>query len=166
VARGAIARLYDVDDDSVIFKRFNIKSRYDSATVTFRAKQGKLIDLQKMHESIWATRLSGGTRSGVICLEVSAEGTVSQSGDKTILKIDGTDQYFVLVSDVRAKPEDAKAGAFKALLQAVAGGQENVSITGFVDGWVGRWPGVLARPAARQPRLMVTRFQAVKQEEK
>jgi hypothetical protein len=155
-----------VDDDSVIFKRFNIKSRYDSATVTFRAKQGKLIDLQKMHESIWATRLSGGTRSGVICLEVSAEGTVFQSGDKTILKIDGTDQYFVLVSDVRAKPEDAKAGAFKALLQAVAGGQENVSITGFVDGWVGRWPGVLARPAARQPRLMVTRFQAVKQEEK
>jgi hypothetical protein len=155
-----------VDDDSVIFKRFNVKNRYDSATVTFRAKQGKLIDLQKMHESIWATRLSGGTRSGVICLEVTVEGTVSQSGDKTFLQIDGTDQRFVLVSDVRAKPEGAKAGAFKAVIQAVDDGQMNVSITGFVDGWVGRWPGVLARPAAKQPQLMVTGFQPVTQKKK
>ena len=166
MARGAIARLYDVDDDTVIFKRFHIKHKYDHATVTFRAKQGKLIDLRKMHESIWATRLSGGTRSGVICLEVNVVGEVAQTGDETILHIGGTDQQFVLVADVQAKPDDAKAGALKALLQAVARGEKRLSVTGYVDGWVGRWPGVLSRPAGKRPRLMVTRFLAVKNEEK
>ena len=165
MARGAIARLYDVDDDTVIFKRFNIKHKYDHATVTFRAKKGKLIDLRKMHESIWATRLSGGTRSGVICLEVNVVGEVAQTGDETILHIGGTDQQFVLVGDVQAKPDDAKAGALKALRQAVAQGEKRLSVTGYVDGWIGRWPGVLSRPAAKRPRLMVTRFLAAEVEE-
>ena len=165
MARGAIARLYDVDDDTVVFKKFNIKNRYDHATVTFQAKKGKLIDLRKMHESIWATRLSGGTRSGVICLEVNVVGTVAQTGNETILHIEGTDQQFVLVGDVQAKPDDAKAGALKALRQAVARGEKKLSITGYVDGWVGRWPGVLSRPSAKRPRLMVTRFLAVKKED-
>jgi len=162
VARGAIARLYDVDDDTVVFKKFNIKNKYDHATVAFRAKKGKLIDLQKMHESIWATRLSGGTRSGVICLEVNVVGEVAQTGNETILHIGGTDQQFVLVDDVQAKPNPVQAGTLKALLRAVARGEKILSVTGYVDGWVGRWPGVLSRPADKQPRLMVTRFLAVK----
>ena len=166
MARGAIARLYDVDDDTVVFKKFNIKNKYDHATVTFRAKKGKLIDLRKMHESIWATRLSGGTRSGVICLEVTAVGEVAQTGDETILHIGGTDQQFVLSSDVQAKPEEAKESALKTLRQAVARGEKRLSVTGYIDGWVGRWPGVLSRPTARRPRLMVTRFLAVKKEDK
>ena len=166
MARGAIARLYDVDDDTVVFKKFNIKNRYDHATVTFRAKKDKLIDLRKMHESIWATRLSGGTRSGVICLEVNVEGEIVQAGDETILRIGGTDQQFVLVGNVKAKPSDVKAGALKALLLAMARGENRLSVTGYVGGWVGRWPGVLSRPAANRPRLMVTSFQAVKKEEK
>jgi hypothetical protein len=166
VARGAIARLYDVDDDTVVFKRFNVKNKYDHATVTFRAKKDKLIDLQKMHESLWATRLSGGTRSGVICLEVNVVGEVARTGDETILHRDGTDQQFVLVGNVQAKPDDAAAGALKALLQAVARGEKRLSVTGYVDGWVGRWPVVLSRPAARRPRLMVTSFLAVQEEDK
>jgi hypothetical protein len=165
VARGAIARLYDVDDDMVVFKKFNIKNRYDHATVTFRAKKGKLIDLRKMHESIWATRLSGGTRSGVICLEVNVVGEVALRGDETILEVHGTDQQFVLVGDVKAKPQDAKESALLALRQAVAGGEKRLFVTGYVDGWVGRWPGVLSRPAAKRPRLMVISFLAVKQED-
>ncbi len=166
MARGAIARLYDVDDDTVVFKKFNIKNKYDHATVTFRAKKGKLIDLQKMHESIWATRLSGGTRSGVICLEVTVAGKVAQTGDETILHIDGTDQQFVLVGDVQAKPDEAKTSALKNLRQAVARGEMSLSVTGYVDGWVGRWPGVLSRPAAKRPRLMVTRYLVAEEEEK
>ncbi len=161
MARGAIARLYDVDDDMVVFKKFNIKNRYDHATVTFRAKKGKLIDLRKMHESIWATRLSGGTRSGVICLEVNAVGKVAQTGNETILQIEGTNQQFVLFVDVQAKPDDAKAGVLKALRQTVAQGEQRLSVTGYVDGWVGRWPDVLRREAQTRPRLMVTQFESV-----
>ncbi len=165
MARGAIARLYDVDDDTVVFKRFNVKNKYDLATVTFRAKKGRLIDLQKMHESFWATRLSGGTSSGVICLEVNAVGTISRTGSETILHIDDTDQQFVMVSDVRAKPDDATASALKALLLAVNGGKKRLSVTGYVDRWVGRWPGVLSRSAEARPRLMVTQFVAVEKED-
>ncbi|MEO2019169.1 MAG: hypothetical protein ABGZ53_32905 [Fuerstiella sp.] len=165
MARGAIARLYDVDDDTVVFKRFNVKNKYDLATVTFRAKKGRLVDLQKMHESFWATRLSGGTSSGVICLEVNAVGTVSRSGNESILHIDDSDLQFVLVNDVRAKPDDARAGALRALQQAVARGEKRLSVTGYVDRWVGRWPGVLSRPATARPRLMVTQFTAVEKED-
>ena len=84
---------------------------------------------------------------------------------ETVLQIDGTDQQFVLVGNVQAKPDPAQAGALNALREAVARGDKKLSVTGYVDGWVGRWPGVLARRAAKRPRLMVTSFQAVKEEE-
>ncbi len=166
MVRGAIARLYDVDDDTVVFKKFNIKNKYDHATVTFRAKKGKLIDLQKLHESLWATRLSGGTRSGVICLELTTVGEVVQSGNEIILKVNGTDREFVLVGDVKAKPQDAKKSVLPALLKARESGKQQLSITGYVDGWVGRWPGVLSRSPVKRPRLMVTGFESIGDEAK
>ncbi len=163
MARGAIARLYDVDDDSLVFKRFNIKNKYDHAAVTFRAKKGKLIDLGKLHESLWATRLSGGTRSGVICLELTTVGEVVQRGNETLLKVNGMDRELVLVGDVKAKPQDAKKSVLPALLETRSRGEQRLSVTGYVDGWLGRWPGVLSRPAAKRPRLMVTRFLAAEE---
>ena len=76
MAREAIARLYDVDEDTVVFKKLNKTDQYDQGVVTFRARKGKLIDLEKLHESIWASRLSGGTRSGLVSLEVVAIGEI------------------------------------------------------------------------------------------
>ena len=166
MARGAIARLYDVDDDSLVFKKFNIKNKYDHATVTFQAKKGKLIDLGKLHESLWATRLSGGTRSGVICLELTTVGEVVQNGKETILKVAGTDREFILVGDVKAKPQDAKKSMLSALLKARESGDRQLNITGYVDGWVGRWPGVLSRSPVKRPRLMVTGFASAADEKK
>jgi hypothetical protein len=96
VACDATARLYDVDEDSVVFKKLQKTEKYDQGTITFRARKGKLIDLDKLHESIWATRLSGGTRSGLVSLEVTAIGHVVSSKDKTVLRVAGCDAEFVL----------------------------------------------------------------------
>jgi len=160
VARDATARLYDVDQDSFQFQKMNLSEKYDIGVITFRAKKGKLIDLRKLHESVWASRLSGGTRSGVICLEVTAVGKVELREDDAILDVRDGDRSFILVNDVNAKPEDAKASEFAALRQAVERGQQIESVTGYVEGWIGRWPSVLSKPPAERPRLMVTGFKA------
>ena len=158
MARDATSRLYDVDQDSFEFQKMNVSKKYDLGVVTFRAKKGKLIDLQKLHESLWATRLSGGTRSGVIYLEVTARGDVDLREDDAILDVQGCDRSFILVKDVMAKPEDAKTSQFAALRRAVQQGQQIESVTGYVDGWVGRWPRVLSKPPVERPRVMVTGF--------
>ena len=53
MACDATARLYDVDEDSVVFKKLQQTKRYDQGTITFGACNGKLIDLDQLHESIW-----------------------------------------------------------------------------------------------------------------
>ena len=73
-------------------------------------------------------------------------------------------RQFVLVGDVAAKPNEPKESALPALREALARGETNLSITGYVDGWVGRWPGVLQRSPERRPRLMVTGFESAEDE--
>lgn len=164
MARDATARLYGVDHDSLEFTKLRLTEKYDQATIRFRAWSGMLIDLDQLHESLWATRLSGGTNSGCISLEVTAIGVVKQVESDIVLNIDGTDRQFVLVSDVDAKPKDPKDSALPALREALARGETHLSITGYVEGWVGRWPTVLREPAQRRPRVMVTGFDSVKGE--
>ncbi len=142
----------------MLFKRLNVSQKYDQGTITFTAKKGKLIDLDKLHESVWATRLSGGTSSGVVSLEVTAVGEIEASDSETTLHVSGSDRKFILVDDVKGKPADAKKSEFAEMLDAVRGGGKVVTVTGYVDGWSGRWPGVLSKPPAKTPRLMVTSF--------
>ena len=162
MARDATSRLYDVDENLLRFKKLRKSKKYDLGTITFRAKKGKLVDLTKLHESIWATRLSGGTRSGVICLEVTAVGDAKLNGSQITLNVAGAERRFDLVNNVDAKPRAAaKPSMLNALRSALTRGERVVSVTGYVDGWVGRWPTVLKQPAAKRPRLMVTSFQLV-----
>ena len=49
MARDATARLYDVDEDSVVFKKLEKTEKYDQGTITFRARRGRLIDRDKLH---------------------------------------------------------------------------------------------------------------------
>ena len=44
------------------------------------------VDLDKLQESVWATRLSGGTRSGLVSLEVTAVGEAAVNEKEIILK--------------------------------------------------------------------------------
>ncbi len=154
MACDATARLYDVDENSVVFKKLQKTKRYDQGTVTFRARKGKLIDLEKLHESIWATRLSGGTRSGIVSLDVVAIGKVVKTQDAIMLKVSGSDSNFIL-----AQSGD-QANVFDDL-QAAAG--NDVRIRGRVDKYVGRWPSLFKTKLEKPRRILVAGFELMKE---
>ena len=129
--------------------------------IQFRARADNPINLKKLHESVWATRLSGGTRSGVIYLEVTAVGTVSGPDANLVMQVGDDKQQFELVDNVQAKPEDHKPSKLAELRQALRDWPAGVTITGYVEGWSGRWPTVLRQPPAKRPKLMVTNFELV-----
>ena len=157
--RGAIARLYDVDDDSVMYRRPKIRGKYDHGTIAFRARKGKLVDLDKMYESVWATRLSGGTRSGLVRLDVTFSGTVSRGRNSLVINVSGSDGRFLLIENGEANAGDRGQTPFQKLRAAMANGKRVVRITGRVDRWQGRWPALL-RTRPRNPRtIQVTSFQ-------
>ena len=158
MARDATARLYDVDAETIAFKRLNNTGKYDTGTVTFRAKPGKLIDLDKLHESVWATRLSGGTSSGLVSLEVTVAGTIVVGEKETTLKVAGAEPEFVLAQN----PEADFKNAFDELKAALARGEKVTSVSGRLDGWSGRWPEMLKKLPAKPRRILVTRFDATK----
>ena len=153
MARDATARQYDVDADAV---RLDIPT----GEITFRAKKGRLVNLDKLHESIWATRLSGNTGMSLNWLDVTAVGEVVVEKDRTILKVTGSDDYFILKEDPKAKTGDKTA--FARLREAVERGQKLESVTGRVEGWSGHFP-VFLKALPKKPRvLLVKDFEPVK----
>ena len=159
MAGDAAARLYDVDEDSVEFKKLDKTERYDQGTFSFRARRGRLIDLDKLHESIWATRLSGGTRSGLVSLEVTAVGYVSTDQDKTVLRVDSSEAEFILAptADSEQDQQQAEQEQF-ASLQKVSG-KRLVKVTGIIDDYNGQWPGLLAKKPKKPRRILVSSFE-------
>ena len=157
MACDATARLYDVDEDSVVFKRLQTTESYDQGTIAFRARKGKLIDLDKLHESIWATRLSGGTRSGLVRLEVTVIGEVVETEDGTLLQVAGSDARFTL----RESRSEEHAEVFGQLKTARDGTSNIVRVTGRIDDYRGNWPSVLRKQPARPRRIRVTSFEVM-----
>lgn len=158
MAVDATARLYDVDEDTVVFKKHGKTEKYDQATVTFRARAGKLIDLDKLHESLWATRLSGGTRSGLVSLDVTAIGRVVETANGTILRISDSDAEFVLGPHT----DEAHAAEF-GKLKTANGANQLFRVSGLIDNYRGRWPDVLKTTPARPRRILVTAFEVVEE---
>ncbi|MEX0819107.1 MAG: hypothetical protein WD070_05930, partial [Pirellulaceae bacterium] len=138
-----------MDEDSVVFEKLQKTSKYDQGTVKFRARNEKLIDLDKLHESLWATRLSGGTRSGLVSLEVTTIGAVATNDGKAILTVSGSDKQFEL-----GKHPDEKYAAAFAKLQASE--SQAVKLTGVIDNYVGRWPSLLQKQPTNPRRILVT----------
>jgi hypothetical protein len=159
MARDAIARQYDVDKNSVILTCEPGKDSYRPGTIIFSAKKGKSIDLDKIRESIAATRLSGGTQMGMEYLEITVHGTVEATDKELLLKVAGTNQAFTL-----AEPPSAK-GTLQRLREAVAPGAK-VMLVGRVQGWNGRFPDALQAIAKTQAQgravLLVTDFELAK----
>jgi hypothetical protein len=159
MARDAIARQYDVDKNGVALFCEPAKDKYLPGTISFHARKGKSIDLEKMRESIAATRLSGGTNMRVDRLEITATGEVSAGAKDVVLKVSGTGQELVLGENPNAKDE------FQRLRQALAKGAKVTGVTGHVQGWNGRFPDVLKALApdpamGRKPTvLLVTDFE-------
>jgi hypothetical protein len=145
VARDATARQYDVDADSV---GLDIKK----GLITFRAKKGRLVDLDKLHESIWATRLSGSTGMRLHWMDVTVVGAVVVEKKATVLKVAGSDQHFVL------KPGSNKA-AFERLEKALARGDKVASVTGRLEGWSGHFPKFLKALPSKPYAILVTDFE-------
>jgi hypothetical protein len=154
MARDAIARQYDVDKNSVTLFCEPVKGDYRPGTITFQARKGKSIDLEKMRESIAATRLSGGTNMRVVQLEITAKGEVAAGDKELVLKVSGTGQELVLGEDPGAKEE------LQRLRQALAKGAKITTVTGHVQGWNGRFPDVLKAlapdaPTGRKPTVLL-----------
>lgn len=153
MARDATARQYDVDADGV-------KLDIPKGEITFQAKKGRLVNLDKLHESVWATRLSGGTGMALNWLDVTAVGEVIEEKDGLVLKVKGSEDYFLLKEDPKAKVGDKTAYAL--VREAVAGGQKLDSIFGRVEGWKGHWPPFL-KTLPKKPRvILVKSFEPVK----
>ena len=160
MARDAIARQYDVDADSMILVPIGLKRSYQLGTIEFFAKKGKSIDLDKLDESIAATRLSGNTNMSIDYLEITAKGKVIERDKELVLKVSGTGQEFVL------SEEPTATDGLQRLREAVARGNKVSTVTGRVPGWSGRFP-VLLRAWAKAPdtqkrKLAVVDFEVEK----
>ncbi|MCI0456589.1 MAG: hypothetical protein L0Z62_06370 [Gemmataceae bacterium] len=168
--RDTIARQSDVDAKSIKYEIEPGTGRYRNGTIAFSAKEGQSIDLQKLQDSLRATRLGKGTRSGVNFFQITVEGEVVVGEKETLLKVSGTQQQFTLGDDPQAKPKDGTKPAYQRLRAALANGEKIAHVTGRVQGWSGPWPKVLKAlaaepgnaPAQKPALLMVTDFQTVK----
>jgi len=153
VARDATARLYDVDANSV-------KIDKNLGTIYFRARTGRLVLLDQLHESIKATRLGDNTGMTLLWLEVKAQGKIS--GDKELkLEVPGSDQAFLLGEDASASTQAEKM-AFKRLREALERGEKVVSVTGRLDGWKGNLTQLSKKLPEGPRRLLVRDFETVK----
>ena len=162
MARDATARLYDVDDRSVVYTKPDKRGKYDHGMIAFKARKGKLVDLDKLHESVWATRLSRGTSSGLVRLDVTAVGKVFAEGDSIVLKMEGSKKTFVLIGNSKAKTGSAQQIAIQKAKAAISNGDQ-VSITGQIEGWSGRWPAMLSKRPKSPRRLVVAGFAKVQE---
>jgi hypothetical protein len=155
VARDATARQYDVDADAV---ELDIKT----GLIKVRAKKGRLVDLDKLHESIWATRLSGNTGMAMEWIDVTAQGRVVLDRDLARLVVKGSDQYFVLKENGGAKPRAGEKTPFERMRAALERGETVVSVTGRVEGWKGHFPPFL-KALPKKPRVVLVKdFQTSK----
>ena len=161
MARDAIARQYDVDADSIfILQPPGQRGSYQLGTIEFAPKKTRSIDLDKIHESITATRLSGNTSMSMDYLEITAKGEVIERDKELVLKVSGTGQELSL-----SEEPTAEAG-LQRLREAVARGDKVSTVTGRVPGWSGRFPDVLRAwakaPDTQKRKLAVVDFKIEK----
>jgi hypothetical protein len=152
VARDATARLYDVDADAIELDK-------KAGTIRFRAKKGRLVDLNQLHESIWATRLGDSTGMALHTLEVVLVGDVSVADKEIVLKVPGRREPFVLTHDPQEK---AAVTAFGRLREALEKGEKVTTVTGVVEGWEGNFTKFLAKLPPHPRRVIVKEFQTAK----
>jgi hypothetical protein len=172
VARGATARQSDVDGESVKLVVEGDSGSYRPGKITFSAKNGKSISLDKLRANLQETRLGKRTSSRVTYLEITATGKVVEADKELRLEVGGTTQQFLLGEDPKVKLGEGEKTALHRLREAVAKGKKVISVTGRVQGWSGVFPTVLKELAAEQgkepskrkpPLLSVTDFEVAKE---
>jgi hypothetical protein len=137
MARDAIARQYDVNKNSIILTCEEGKKSYRPGLIIFEPKKDRSLDLDKILESLTATRLSGSTSMSVDYFEITILGTVEIRDKDLLLSVAKTGQQFTLTEDPSAKDQLQKLRA------ALGRGEKATSVTGRIQGWNGRFPAVL-----------------------
>lgn len=137
MARDAAARLYDVEKNLV-------KLDIPRGLITVQAKRGRSLELDRLRESLQATRLSGRTGMEVIHLEITVRGRLRAINGDVFLEVPGTSERFRLDEALPSKGGAAPARAVLPRLREAAAAKEPVvAVTGRVAGWTGLFPDVL-----------------------
>jgi hypothetical protein len=169
VVRDATARQFDVDKNSV-------EMNQKTGAITFSAKKGRSIYLEKLFANLQATRMNGPTNNHLVSLIVTATGEVAMADKELVLKVAGTKQRFVLEDDPKVVPRKGEKTAFQRLKEALADGKTAVEVTGRVRGWEGRFTNFMKalpeasvedpkdpdKSAVFKPRLLVSDFKLLR----
>jgi hypothetical protein len=104
VARDAIARQLDVDENSVELTVEPGEGRYRPGTIAFQAKPDSSVNVAAIRDSIADTRLSGNTNMRVDYLEITVRGAVTLRDGEPVMtseSSEGPGQQFLLAGDDR-----------------------------------------------------------------
>jgi len=141
-----------------------IKIDGEKSTLTFRPKPGKSLDPSAIHAALKPTRLGKNAGSVLSYFRLTAVGSIT--GEKELrLKVRGTDLEFVLTETQEAKPDQGGRTLLQHLRGELAKGHGDMEVTGYLDGWKGRFPEVLKKEVPKVPVLQVIEFRARKQPE-
>ena len=92
---------------------------------------------------------------------MTVAGTIVVADKEATLKVTGAEPEFVLAQN----PEADFKNAFDELKAALERGEKVTSVSGRLDGWSGRWPEMLKKLPAKPRRILVTRFEVIKNSE-
>jgi len=142
----------------------SIKIDKEKSTLTFRPKPGKSLGPSAIHAALKPTRLGKNAGSVLSYFRLTAVGPIT--GEKELrLKVRGTDLEFVLAEDSEAKPDKEGRTLLQHLRSELAKGPGDVQVTGYLDGWKGRFPEVLKKEVPKVPVLQVIDFRIRKYQE-
>ena len=139
-----------------------IKIDGEKSTLTFRPKPGKSLDPSAIHAALKPTRLGKNAGSVLSYFRLTAVGSIT--GEKELrLKVRGTDLEFVLAETPEAKPDKGGGTLLQHLRGELAKGRGDMEVTGYLDGWKGRFPEVLKNERPKVPVLQLIDFRTHKQ---
>ena len=142
----------------------SIKIDRERSTLTFRPNPGKSLDPSAIHAALKPTRLGKSAGSVLSYFRLTAVGPIT--GEKELrLKVRGTDLEFVLAETPEAKPDKEGRTLLQHLRSELAKSPGDVQVTGYLDGWKGRFPEMLKKEVPKVPVLQVIDFRIRKYQE-
>jgi hypothetical protein len=131
----------------------SIKIDCEKSTLTFRPKPGKSLDPSAIYAALKPIRLGKNAGSVLSYFRLTAVGPIT--GAKELrLSVRRRNLEFVLAATPEAKPD--KGG--RTLLQHVPGElakcHGDMEVTGYLDGWKGRFPQGVVKRSAQGPGVV------------
>ena len=141
-----------------------VKIDGEKSTLTFRPKPGKSLDPSTIHAALKPTRLGKNAGSVLCYFRLTAVGSIT--GEKELrLTVRGANLEFVLTEIPEAMPDQGGRMLLQHLRGELAKGHGDIEVTGFLEGWKGRFPEVLKKEMPKVPVLQVIAFRAHKHPE-